>query len=654
MQFSQDIFRSLGMTLVHSVWQGAVLTAVILTLLAIVKKSNARLRYIVLFSGLMLMMVCFVITFVVVYKNNHVISKWYAFLQQAQPYKLTAKDWPVTPVSLTGRLLGYLDPYYPALAIGWLVGFLVMTVRLTGGTILYRLSLMRSLSEPDLAMQELFDDLHSRMNLPFEVNLRVTHRMISPLVTGVFKPMVILPLAAISGLSTSQIEAVLAHELAHIRRFDHIMIILQAIARQVLFFHPLTWYLVSQIDRERENCCDDYVIHSNNSPINYIKALAMIQEMNLQHAPANGFSGSRSKQLLNRIKRLVNPEIKHSAGFRMAVVAFFITVVGISSMAFIIDNQHQVKSNHETVLKNTPVQDTIRSKKSNTINTYTADKKGTRKRMKIVFTDDSITHMTVNGKSLTPGEMKQYAEEMKNMKAELEASQKQLAEANEQLKEAQRELAMAHMNLGNPPLPPNPPLLNMENKPFDELARLHFNPEEFKFDKEEMKRIIDESQKNWQKNPEEMEFFMKDAMRLQKEAMNAQKEYWEQHQDEWKEQMKKGQEEFKEEMKKFQEQMQKEGNMGKHMNLNFSVPVPPIPDVDSDINVEVPEIPEIPDINIDVDADVPEIEAETPESPEAPEAVEQENSTTVEPAEKSATEEHQDLNTKLQELENEK
>jgi len=147
--------------------------------------------------------------------------------------------------------------------------------------------------------------------------------------------MVIIPAAAVSGLSLDQVRTIMIHELAHIRRFDHVMVLIQAIARLLLFFHPLAWYLLPEIDRERENCCDDFVLLNNNNPINYIKALAMIQEMNLPGVPVNGLTG-KSNQLLNRIKRLIKPETRHTAAFRLTVVLLFIATIGLSTMAFII------------------------------------------------------------------------------------------------------------------------------------------------------------------------------------------------------------------------------------------------------------------------------------------------------------------------------
>ena len=152
--------------------------------------------------------------------------------------------------------------------------------------------------------------------MPASLNLRMSARQISPMVIGLIKPFVIIPAAILSGLNTEQVEAIFVHELAHIRRYDHVMMIIQAIITQILFFHPAAWFFSAEINRERENCCDDFVMKTFPNPINYIKALTMIQELNRDgQVPANALLG-RSKRLLGRVKRLLKTEKRHAPVFQ--------------------------------------------------------------------------------------------------------------------------------------------------------------------------------------------------------------------------------------------------------------------------------------------------------------------------------------------------
>ena len=340
MEIGHEIFRALGMALVHSLWQGAILAVFILFALGLVKKSDARARYLVLCSGLYLLLAGFVATFITVYRYSSFAD---ALQHTLQPDQIQDIVMSRAPASLSGKFFVLLEPWYASIAIFWLGGFLLMGFRLAGGAFLARYKFRKDLVIPEAGLLDLFEILKERMNLSLHIKLRISYRMISPLVTGIICPMVIIPSAAITGLSIDQIRAVMVHELAHIRRYDHLMIILQAIAQQILFFHPVTWFLIPEIDRERENCCDDYVIHNNNNIIHYIKALAMIQEMNLQNAPVNGLTG-KSNQLLNRIKRLVKPEMKHANVFRLTVLLLFIVTMSVSALAIIVSDQHDVKN----------------------------------------------------------------------------------------------------------------------------------------------------------------------------------------------------------------------------------------------------------------------------------------------------------------------
>jgi len=338
MEISNEIIRSLGMTLVHSLWQGAIISMVVLFLLGLISKSNAHFRYIVLYSSLMLLLAGFIATFVILYRQSIAPDTWEKLSNTALTAANHVPDpaWSLAPLQLSTSIFRFIEPACPVLALGWLTGFLFLGIRMAGGVVVSSIKLRKGLVLPDASLQKVFDHLRDLFNLPVAVRLRISTRMICPLVTGFLKPIVIIPAAAISGLSTEQVEVVLVHELAHIRRFDHILVILQAIARQILFFHPAVWFLLPEIDRERENCCDDFVLTTDNNPINYIKALTMIQEMNLQGAvPANALTG-KSNHLLNRIKRLVNPELKHSPAFRLTVILLFLATIGVSAMTLIV------------------------------------------------------------------------------------------------------------------------------------------------------------------------------------------------------------------------------------------------------------------------------------------------------------------------------
>jgi beta-lactamase regulating signal transducer with metallopeptidase domain/uncharacterized protein YukE len=570
MEFSNDIIRSLGMTLVHSLWQGAIISVIMLSLLSLIGKSNARLRYVVLFSGLMLLLAGFITTLIFVHQQDYFLTNWKNSSQQVllPPEYTLSPLWSYTPGRFAEWLFSSLEPVYPALAIGWLAGFLFIGIRITGGTVLARVNLRKNLMNPDVSLQNTFDRIQNLLKLPVLVRLRITTRTISPMVIGLIKPMVIIPVAAISGLSTSQIEAVMFHELAHIRRFDHFLVILQAIAEQVLFFNPTAWFLLREINLERENCCDDFVVKTNNNTINYIKALTMIQEMNLHsNVPANAITG-KSNHLLNRVRRLVKPELKHSPAFRLAVVFLFFATVGVSAMTLLVSGKpgelfsDKDKSGNMLVINDFQSDSTGKVVMNGTFGKVSGENRdGDKKKMKIVFLNDTIKEMTINGKEITKEEMKNYEDEIRKIRQDMETSQKELEKAHQELEEAQKELQMARQQLAETrnglEYPGDPEMRWQFKEPF---SQAYMNPEQFK-------KLMqsEEFQEQMKKAREEAGRANDEARRAMEEIRMKGQEYWQQHQKEIQEQMKKAQEEirisreeyWKSHQKEFQEQMKK-------------------------------------------------------------------------------------------------
>jgi uncharacterized protein YukE len=420
------------------------------------------------------------------------------------------------------------------------------------------MNLRKNLCYPDAQLQNTFDRIQNLLKLPGIVKLQITARMISPMVIGFFKPMVIIPVAAISGLSASQIEAIMFHELAHIRRFDHFLVILQAIAEQVLFFNPTAWFLLREINRERENCCDDFVVKTNNNPINYIKALTMIQEMNLQsNVQANALTG-KSNHLLNRVRRLVKPELKHSPAFRLAVIFLFFATVGVSAMTLLTTGKtDELSLNKENssnrVIINDLQQDSTGSVVINgTIGKVTGENRDDgKKKMKIVFLNDTIKEISINGKEITKEEMKNYEDEIRKIRQEMEASQKELEKAHQELEEAQKELQLARQQIADAKegllTPGDPELVWQLKDPFSQAFNNHAQLNKL-WQNEEFRNQMKKAQEEARRAGDEARKANDEAKKTMEEMWMKRQEYWQQHQKEFQEQMKKIQEEAKKAM----------------------------------------------------------------------------------------------------------
>ena len=153
------------------------------------------------------------------------------------------------------------------------------------------------------------------------------------MVLGHLKPVILFPAAALTTLAPEEIEAILLHELAHIRRKDYLVNILQNLAEIIFFFNPAVLWISSLIKEERENCCDDIAISQVKNKKQFIHALVSFQEYNLTSKYAATFSGKRN-HLLNRIKRIITNNNKTLSNMEKIFLVTGIIITGFMAVAF--------------------------------------------------------------------------------------------------------------------------------------------------------------------------------------------------------------------------------------------------------------------------------------------------------------------------------
>ena len=183
------------------------------------------------------------------------------------------------------------------------------------------------------AWQERLAALSAAVRLSAPVVLLESCRVDVPLVVGWFRPVILIPLGLLAGMPPEHVEAILLHELAHIRRRDYLVNLLQAVAENLLFYHPAVWWISGVIRAERENCCDDLVVAVRGNAYDYAVALTSLEENRWTGEPALAATGGN---LMKRIHRLLdNPEPRHAAvtpAFSASVI-LVAAAVAISRMA---------------------------------------------------------------------------------------------------------------------------------------------------------------------------------------------------------------------------------------------------------------------------------------------------------------------------------
>jgi hypothetical protein len=216
--------------------------------------------------------------------------------------------------------------------MAWFAGAAACSLRLLMGFISVA-ALRRSRHAPVLAeWQHTLDRLIERMQVSRRVRLLPTDRVDAPSVIGWLRPVILAPVGVLSGLAPDQVEALLAHELAHVRRHDYLVNVLQGIAESLLFYHPAVWWISNQIRSEREHCCDDLAVAASGDVLVYARALAELESMRSAHFKAALSANDGS--LLRRIQRLADPVAVHRpAGWGVAWSLGALLLVGIAGVA---------------------------------------------------------------------------------------------------------------------------------------------------------------------------------------------------------------------------------------------------------------------------------------------------------------------------------
>jgi beta-lactamase regulating signal transducer with metallopeptidase domain len=189
----------------------------------------------------------------------------------------------------------------------WVLGVVVLSVRSIGGWWLIQRLRATAIDEAPEAVRASFERISAALGVGRETALRVSSAIAGPITVGALRTMVLLPLSAITLLGPDEMEMVLAHELAHVRRADFLCNLLQTLVETLFFFHPAVWWMGKQIRHERELCCDDLALKICPNPVTYATALFRLEEQRArQWKMAMAFDGNGSRQALRvRIARIL-------------------------------------------------------------------------------------------------------------------------------------------------------------------------------------------------------------------------------------------------------------------------------------------------------------------------------------------------------------
>ncbi len=364
--FSDALIYAVGWTIVHTLWQGALVAIVLAVVLACTRAVTPNTRYLLSATGLLLIAGMAVPTFISLY-TPEAAQKPAIFPLMAYAQPVDGAGMPVdvveaatAPGDFAADLRSWLDAGMPAIVLVWFAGMLFLTVKFLAEFAYTNRLRYKEIFPPSPFWKSRFEDLCYLTNVRKGIDLVESALVQVPIVIGVLKPVILLPLGTLAGLPAQQIEAILAHELAHIRRHDYLVNILQTLITILFFYHPAIWWISSRMRIEREHCCDDIAVAVSGSPIALAKALAGLQERALAPRSAMAATGGGNKyHLLHRIRRIAGQPGKSSTpverGVAVCVLVAALLVVGFNAHASFAEDKEQTTIPEDSTATQTPL-----------------------------------------------------------------------------------------------------------------------------------------------------------------------------------------------------------------------------------------------------------------------------------------------------------
>ncbi len=318
-----QIPQAIAWTLIHFCWQAVFIAAVYRVFSVAIARRSSQTRYLVALSALLLMLGSAIATFAWELRPDAPVasiansaSTLGAAIAADFPHSTAPGFAAVIHQAPEHLTLAALLPWIDGL---WFIGVFALSMRSLGGWWYLRRLRLASTVEAPAVVCAAFQRIASTLGLSRPIALRLSTAIDSPMTMGTLRAIVLLPLSAISLLSTDELEVVLAHELAHVRRADFFWNTLQTVAETLFFFHPAVWWISARIRHERELCCDDLALQICPNPIVYAHALVHLEEHRSRHLRlAMALDGHQSHAtLVTRIARILGEPMTRIPGRRL-------------------------------------------------------------------------------------------------------------------------------------------------------------------------------------------------------------------------------------------------------------------------------------------------------------------------------------------------
>jgi beta-lactamase regulating signal transducer with metallopeptidase domain len=334
-----------GWTLLHSIWELAVVAGILGLALRMLGRASARIRYLAATFALALMFALPPVTFLIISKNplptpglvtgsqfhavggaddqGPVESFGNELPESRASLRLHAHQIPPSePAFLEGtfspswpaRVAEHLSPAIPWLTLAWTLGVFALSFWNLGGWIATQRLRSIGIGPVNSELADRLSSLARMAGVTRPVRIVKSTLVQIPIVVGFVRPLILVPVSVLAGMPPDHLEAILVHELAHIRRHDYLVNLFQVLAETLLFYHPAIWWVSGQIREERENCCDDIAAEICGNRRLYAEALVCVEELRPPDATLAIAVTGQGGRMFNRIQRLIGlPQRPHQA-----------------------------------------------------------------------------------------------------------------------------------------------------------------------------------------------------------------------------------------------------------------------------------------------------------------------------------------------------
>ena len=334
------LLPAIAWTLIHFCWQAAAIAALYGTVSLLLARRSSQTRYAVALAALLLMLASAVITFGWELRANGAFAHESVFVTAATPTRFqqtVAYPFAQAASTITANAA---SPSVPALLpwidAFWLLGVFVLSVRSLGGWWLIRRLRASAHTAVPAVVNASFQRISHALGLRRPIELAVTGSVSGPITVGFLRATVLLPLCALTSLGPDELEVVLAHELAHVRRADFLWNLVQTFAETLFFFHPAVWWIGSCLRSERELCCDDLALKLCPNPVIYARALFHLEEQRArQPRLAMALDGNSPRSTLRmRIMRILGEPVAHVSHSPSRAFSISVAIAGLVLLVF--------------------------------------------------------------------------------------------------------------------------------------------------------------------------------------------------------------------------------------------------------------------------------------------------------------------------------